>query len=321
MAKNVSIAALTLIMLFVLNPPGAFAGDGPTEIELGDAFWSHWGDGQAELAGYDLSFPRYGSPRSGVAVTIFVTEPFSFSSMVKADPGKHPASDVFQVMKLNLVRDFPTGIYDYNMMTSTFVGLQPFKGSPSGSLAKVSFSSQEWCGHVYQQILFRGARAEITAHSYFDGEADSNRTVSVPEDGISEDLLFHWARGFARPVVGPGEEIEISILPSLTRSRLGHRDLEWSRATLSSSEATESLEVGAGTFDVRTKTVRFSDGRSTKFFVEPAPPHRIIRWESSDGEVADLVGVERLAYWKMNGPEFTSAVEKLGLRPRGDRMP
>ena len=41
-----------------------------------DAFWKQWGDGQAELSGYDLTFPRYGQLRRGVAVTIFVTEMF-----------------------------------------------------------------------------------------------------------------------------------------------------------------------------------------------------------------------------------------------------
>ena len=74
------------------------------------AFWSIWGDGQAELAGYDLTIPRYNQPRRGVAVTIFVTETFSNSARVKSDPGKHPPSDEFPVMKSNLVKDYQTGI-------------------------------------------------------------------------------------------------------------------------------------------------------------------------------------------------------------------
>jgi len=86
-------------------------------------FWKTWGDGQAELAGYDLTYPRYGQLRKGVAVTIFVSETFSNQLRVKADEGKHPASDRFPVMKLNLVQDFQTGIYDYNNMTSVFTAL------------------------------------------------------------------------------------------------------------------------------------------------------------------------------------------------------
>ena len=38
-----------------------------------------------EIASYDLTYPRYGEPRPGLAVTIFVTEPFSAEARVKAD--------------------------------------------------------------------------------------------------------------------------------------------------------------------------------------------------------------------------------------------
>ena len=57
-----------------------------------DDFWAHWGDGKAELNGYRLTQPRYGAKRAGTAVLIFVTEDFSDSLRVKADPGKHPKS-------------------------------------------------------------------------------------------------------------------------------------------------------------------------------------------------------------------------------------
>lgn len=56
-------------------------------------FWSHWGDGQAEISAYELTYPRYGALRSGVAVAIFVTEPFSYEARVKADRGKHAPGD------------------------------------------------------------------------------------------------------------------------------------------------------------------------------------------------------------------------------------
>src|SRR2546423_13573645 len=104
-----------------------------------DDFWSHWGDGKAELDGYALVEPRYGHPRDGTAVLIFVTEDFSDSLRVKADPGRHPASDVYPVMKLNFVRDFQTGIYDYNVLTSVFARV----AAGAFPVVKTSFSSQE----------------------------------------------------------------------------------------------------------------------------------------------------------------------------------
>src|SRR5688500_12843808 len=92
-----------LLLLLIIACSCATRTAIPTPNPFGNEFWQHWGDGKAELAAYELIMPRYGELRSGTAVTIFVTEPFSDSLRVKADPGRHPDSDVFQVMKLNLV--------------------------------------------------------------------------------------------------------------------------------------------------------------------------------------------------------------------------
>src|SRR5258705_9993050 len=136
------------------------------------AFWSTWGDGQAEVAGYDLTIPRYNQPRRGVAVTVFVTETFSNSARVKADPGKHPPADEYPVMKLNLVKDYQTGIYDYNEMISSFVALQPVNGRAAGSPTKISFSRQERGGQTYHQLLFDAKTIRAKRHTYFDAKAD-----------------------------------------------------------------------------------------------------------------------------------------------------
>jgi len=112
-------------------------------------------------------------------VTIFVTETFSNALRVKADPGKHPAQDEVPVLKLNLVEDFPTGVYDYNLMSSSFVALTPVNERPAGAPLKVSFSSQEWCGHVWQQMLFDSRAVRLTAHSYSMARATSRTRSSI----------------------------------------------------------------------------------------------------------------------------------------------
>src|SRR4051794_35869994 len=117
-------------------------------------FWQTWGDGQAEVASYDLTMPKYGQLRKGTAIAIFVTEPFSKSLRVKADDGKHAKADVASVMKLNLIREYQTGVYNYKDMLGTFVWLEGVDNRPEGMAAKVSFSSQEWCGHVWSQLTF-----------------------------------------------------------------------------------------------------------------------------------------------------------------------
>ena len=148
-------------------------------------FWKHWGDGQAEISTYRLVTPRYGEKREGQAVLIYVTEDMSDTLRVKADPGKHPASDVFPALKLNHVRSFQAGIYDYRIMTSTFARVA--QGFP---VAKISFTSQEWCGQVYHQLLPRGASIESVSHSYFDGEADATMKLPMMPAGVLEDQLW-----------------------------------------------------------------------------------------------------------------------------------
>lgn len=285
------------------------------------SFWQHWGDGKAELAAYDLVEPRYGEPRSGVAIAIFVTEPFSHSLRVKADSGKHDRSDIFPAMKLNLIKDYATGIYDYNVMLSSFVALEHSGGRSAGSAVKVSYSSQEWCGHVYSQLVFDPLGIHYDVHSYFDGEADQRQDLEYPQEGVAEDLLLLWARGMASPVLAPGQSWTGPLLRSLQFSRDRHTPPPWTRATLARAAAPRQIRVPAGEFEAEAFTANLTDGPSWTIEVEAAWPRRILRWETSAGQRAELVGAARLEYWKMNGKGFESALSQLGLKPRPPRTP
>jgi hypothetical protein len=275
-------------------------------------FWSVWGDGKGELSAYRLTTPRYKQLRQGVAVTIFVTEPFSNSLRVKADPGKHGPGDEFPVMKLNLIKDYQTGIYDYNDMLSAFVSLAPVNNRIPG-VTKLSFSSQEWCGHVYSQILFGETHAQLTQHSYFDGEADQQRDIEYPENGYSEDTLMLWARGMARPFTSTCDAYEYQFLMSLPASRAKHEPLKWTPTALSKDAATQTIRVPAGAFEVEVLRAKRNDGWWKAYYVEKESPKRIIRWESSEGEKAELLGADRMKYWEMNGEGGEAALERLGV--------
>jgi len=307
------------VALLLLTLAASAASPAP-EIPFDGSFWKHWGDGKAEMAGYELVTPRYGELRRGVATAIFVTETFSNDLRVKADPKRHPPADEFPVIKLNFVKDFPTGVYDYNLMTSVFVALVPFDGRAAGYPAKISFSAQEWCGHVYEQLLFRKKGIEQTAHSYFDGEADSSGVLSAPLNAVGEDSLMLWARGLAAPFLMPGENREAPLVMSLETSRLGHKALDVKTARFSRGRSSSTVNVPAGAFRVSERTVS-AGGRTWTFFVEAAFPHRIVKWTRSDGESGVLLGSERMAYWKMNGSSYVKAVEKIGFKPRSPRAP
>ena len=299
--------------------PQVAAAAGPPQF--GDAFWKQWGDGRAELAGYVLDTPRYGALRHGTAVTIFVTETFSNARRVKADPGRHPKRDEFPVMKLNLVQDFATGVYDYNLMTSAFTALTPVNARPAGAPTKVSFGAQEWCGHVYAQVLFDARSARFAAHSYFDAEADSETSFACPNDALAEDALLTWARGLSAPMLAPGDSAAAPLVSSLREARLLHQSLDVSPARFRCAAARESVTVPAGRFETDVRTVEVAGGRTWTFWVESHDPHRIVQWACSDGERAQLLGSDRLAYWKLNAPGGEQYLAGLGLTPRPPRTP
>jgi hypothetical protein len=273
-----------------------------------DDFWSFWGDGKAELAGYALTQPRYGELRTGTAVLIFVTEDFSDTLRVKADPGKHPPSDVFPVLKLNFVRDFQTGIYDYNVMTSTFL-----RTEAAFSVAKISFSSQEWCGHVYLQWLAREGGLVGESHSYFDGEADARLQLPLPSGGVLEEQIPILIRDLRGDWLHPGESRTVPFLPSALRARLDHQPQKWGEATVRRIAAPIEVKTALGKLRAHTITVEEKGGPTTTWTVEEAAPHRLLVWTSTTGEAGRILGSARLPYWQMHQEGGEASLKLLGL--------
>lgn len=284
------------------------AEPGPLPLaQVAPGFWDHWGDGRAEVSSYTLTTPRYGDLRTGSAVLVFVTEDFTDAQRVKSDGGH---GDEFPVLKLNEIRHYQTGVYDYKVMTSAFTRIDG--AAPLGQATKVSLSMQEWCGHVYEQVTTRDGALDWVGHSYFDGEADHQRALPLPADGVMLDALPVVARGLAGS--WSGEVLEVSALESLARMRYAHQPLDWIRAELRRG-ASERVTVPAGTFDVTGVTLTRDDGLAVTWSIEVAPPHRVIRWSTSDGEVAEMVGSERIPYWSLHGPGDEENLTRLGLRP------
>jgi hypothetical protein len=276
----------------------------------GDDFWAAWGDGKAELDGYALTQPRYGELRAGTAVMIFVTEDFSDSLRVKADSGRHPPADVYPVLKLNFVRDFQTGIYDYNLLTSTFARTE----LPGWPVVKSSFSAQEWCGHVYQQLEPEGGKLRGVAHSYFDGEADRTLELPLPAGGVLEDAVPILVRGLRGDWIADGESRTVPFLPSAMRARLEHRPQQWTEATVRRGPA-RTVASALGRVPAFTVEVVERGGPTVTWTVEAAAPHRILAWRSSTGDAGELVGSARLAYWQLNAEGGEKMLSRLGLVP------
>lgn len=282
----------------------------------GAGFWAIWGDGKAELAAYDLAMPRYGEMKRGTAVSIMVSEPFSASARVKADPGKHPDKDVFPVMKLNLVKDFQTGLYDYNDMLSSFLALKAVNGRAPGTLTKAVYSRQEWCGSTFNLALFDAFKIRATLHSYFDGEGDQQKEIRNDLRGIPDDQLIFWARGMAEPWTKPGD---IVALPYLTSAEHSKETLVWKQAQFKRSKVLRKIPVGQEQIEAEVFTVQVIDGVKKEFTVEKFGARRLLRWEFSNGERGTLIKSARLKYWDLKTKGGEEALKQLGLIPRPPR--
>jgi hypothetical protein len=281
-------------------------------------FESHWQDGRAEVAGYRYHVTRYGERREGTCVLVTVTEPFSDAKRVKVDDPRANPADTFEALKLNVIRDFRTGIYDYNTMVSLFTRSRDF------APVKVTFSSAEWCGHVYAEQIF-GTR-EITGHvdSYFEGES---RPIRIPlrSGGVVEDDLFILLRGLRGAYLRAGTVRSLPFLPSPFVTRLTHRPAEWTGARIERARAPERLTVPAGRFQADRYTVRVADDRVGAFWIESAHPHRVLKWswtrasarasrrgeEGLDG--GELLRSERLPYWRLNRNGDERHLRDIGL--------
>jgi hypothetical protein len=307
MASMSSVGVVGLFLLVAGSPSEAAA----------PSFDTHWHDGKAELDGYRFTIERYGHARQGRAVAIYVTEPFSRSRHVKLDdPSKTPA-DAVDVLKLNLVRDFQTGIYDYHTMVSLFSTSADF------TPLKLAFTSSEWCGQVYEELNRSGSKLSQRLSSYFEGEP-AERTLDVPEGGVLEDELFILLRGLRAPYLSAGGSRVVPFLASPFYRRLAHRAPTWTTARIERLARPETVVVPAGRFAADVYVVRTADGREGRFDVERAHPRRIVRWAWTPAtaggrregmDSAELTGTRRLEYWRLHGPGDERYLEPIGVGP------
>jgi hypothetical protein len=273
-------------------------------VKVSRAFNSHWRDGKGELSGYEITTSRYGKLHRGRTVLIYVTEPVDTRVWIKAERGPVPPEHRAEVLKLNHVLKFSTGIYPYSVLTSVFSPLDG-QGRERFAPGKISLSAQEWCGHFFQQIHPKGDRYHSQMHSYFGGEGDAGETVTTAEGTLYEDALWIQLRELDGQFNG-GKDWSGQLVPSLWSRRKAHVKLRPVPATITRSRATlDGTPV--------TRFVVKRSGLTRTFDVEQAYPHRILAWNASDGEKARLLKTTRLAYWKLHNPGDESFLEQLGF--------
>lgn len=269
-----------------------------------------WYDGQAEVNGYRWRGSRYGEMRTGEAVAIFVTETMGAGEHVKLDRPEDHRGETLTVLKLNLVRDFQTGLYDYDTMTSVFADVRDL------SAVKQTFSSSEWCGHVFDEIDVRAKELRLEVRSYFQGES-VRTTLAARSGGLVGDDLFLWLRGLRGHVLAPGETRRLPYLTDPFERRLRHLPAAWGELSVTRGTELAEVQVPAGSFRAVAYRLVASDGREGTVWVEDGDPHRLLGWSwERAGEVldsAELTGSRRMKYWELHAEGQESLRAELGL--------
>jgi len=278
-------------------------------------FLRHWKSGLAEIASYNVDVERYGEMRKGQAVLVYVYEEIDARTRIKVESDRTPPAQRVPVLKLNHVLKFNTGIYDYSILTSVFAGLSGPGVNRFLQPRKVSFTSQEWCGNVFHQLIPgpRGLRSEI--HSYFEAEGDSIATLAYPPGGDSalyyEDEMPILVRELDGPVQANGTSRKIHLVPGLWERRKRHVPLAIAEAVLAKSGPEPFLAQGE-TVPAMRWTLE-AQGVTTTWHVEEASPHTLLGWENSRGEKGVLIASLRDTYWEHNHNANAGLRKRLGL--------
>lgn len=291
-------------------------------------FWDHWGDGRAELSGYRMTISRYGEPRHAELALIYVTEPHDRHSWIKDDDAEAP--DRVEVLKLNQHVEFLTGIYPYSVMTSVFGPVDDWGGATEERFqpVRIVHGVQEWCG-AYSHRIWPGPESFRSLRlSYFAHEGERLREVEARRDRtLYEDALLVQLRELDGPFA-QGGDWEGLLVPELWRLRSGHGGTEPVPARITRHDD-DSVTLSGGAPDPSADAApipatRFEleagDYRRT-FWVEAEAPRRVLAWETSLGDRAEILATERLAYWELNRPGDEEWREALGLDPRGALPP
>ena len=272
-------------------------------------FRSYWYGSKAEISSYDLQQAQYGKLHKGEAVMVFVTEDFRLDKQVKLESNNREKATT--VLKLNFIKKFVTGIYDYAMFTSVFT---PVQTNTFPASLKVTNTNQEWCGQSFMQLNYHQNGYQVLGKSYFEAEESDECHLDY---AMLEDEIWSKIRLFPSDELPKGN---VMMIPSMTSLRLRHQKVQ--------AEMTKiSLEPYKGDSTFRGKNlmdyrVRFTESkRDLRIIFERDFPRQIVGWEETY-EAKNKILTSRAvlkatiqnAYWEKNAPADTVYRKLLKLK-------
>ena len=269
------------------TPPNLPAADG-----------NYWFQGKAEIARYSVEQERYGEMRTAQQIMVFVTEDFSAAKQVKLDDPAAAGADRVPVLKVNLLRRFVTGIYDYSLMLSVFTPFDQQQPKPS---LKVTTTVQDWCGHVFSQFNRTDSSFLAQTFSYFETEGDQKEEVKA--DMLEDEV---WTLLRLNPAVFADRKA--TVVPSSIFLRLRHKKLaaENARCIVANEGSTSTLHLKFEKTD-----------RQLDIHFETAFPHRILGWqETVDQKLVSRGKLENISmqqYWSEHDNQHEPLRKQIGL--------
>jgi hypothetical protein len=263
-------------------------------------FAGYWYQGKAEINVFDLQQSRYGEVRGGKAVMIFVTEDFSKKKQVKLDKPEDNRADAQKVIKLNMTREFLTGVYPYNTMLSVFTPIYDEVHSP-----KLTASVTEWCGQAFTQLNFKNGNYHAKQFSYFESEGDTETKLNA----MAEEELFNLIR-LNPDLVPMGNQ---KLISSLVFQRFAHIPLKAEQATVSKKEL--------GSNQAEIEVVYNEIGRKITIRYQQFFPYEILgfteTWTKTNGQqevtTATRSTMQMMDYWNKNEKVYEPLRKDLGL--------
>lgn len=264
-------------------------------------FNAYWYANKAEIKTYKLTQSRYGELHQGTATVIFVAQPFLKKKGVKPDV-YNSSNDQVNILKMNLLKKFGTGIYPYSMMLSTFTPLD----EPEGMI-KATASGQEWCGQIFSQMNQRKEHYDVVSYSYFEEEGDEQFTLPTI---FAEDEI--WSR--IRLNYKSLPQGDIDIIPGLYYTRLEQHKFKAEKA-----KATLQIEKEESVYTLTYPKRK----RALAITFNSVFPHEIIKWEETYADkrapnkrlttTAILDQSKNIDYWNYNAEKYKSIRKELGV--------
>lgn len=283
------------------------------EFVMNQQSTAYWYDGKAEISSYALEQARYGEIRKGTCVTVFVTEDFLKDKLVKPDNVLSQVGNTTKVLKLNMIKNFNTGIYNYSMMLSVFTPVDL-----KNQTLKITSSVSEWCGQAFAIMELKDQKYKYRSFSYFEKEVEREFELNKT---WSEDEIWNIIKISPEKLpVG-----NVKMINGFFYVRLNHRKLQIEQVETKLNKHITCPEWYNTKDILNSYEIKYPEinRKLTIFFTENFP-HSIIGWEdvypdliSKDKKImttrAVLIKTIKSDYWTKQSNNDAFLRDSLGL--------